>query len=517
MNWHRLSDKLSPLKMMASSKKVDYLSSTPTSTATPASTSQPDSLDLDYDMWQGQFEFVGPTVPAATLDQSTAIAISSSLLHPNLYNLQQSRTASSSLEDLRLNDYIPPDQPVLIDEETFLSLHPNDFPPSGPHSGFYLDEYNNHGETQQLNNNSLITSNKDSNANNILNNKLLNNKTNNLISSVIIEEKNAKNNLINSNLKLISDNPEFGNKYILKATNGTNKMNGLIKTDLCDNLNEQLEILQRQVTNLADTQNNVEDRTSRTKAEYAVLQARYHMLEEQLRETELRAEERLAEEQKRHRELLARVEREAKLQNENCQIRIRTIEMEANQLREEIARLRLQADKQAADLHATEDKLEKARDGLMVSQQELAEAKANEKKHKADKHAAEELMVELGKECERLRSERGPALPTTSPESLRLEELHQEMDELRQKNKQLEEANEELQAMVLTKGVEEGRNLLNGTSNSLAQELEAMSQNQLQIAFQDKEEENRRLKHYIETILLQVVENYPQLLEVKAA
>ncbi|XP_052564376.1 rab11 family-interacting protein 4B isoform X5 [Culex pipiens pallens] len=295
-------------------------------------------------------------------------------------------------------------------------------------------------------------------------------------------------------------------------------------------LNHKLEILQRQVTNLADTQNNVEDRTSRTKAEYAVLQARYHMLEEQLRETELRAEERLAEEQKRHRELLARVEREAKLQNENCQIRIRTIEMEANQLREEIARLRLQADKQAADLHATEDKLEKARDGLMVSQQELAEAKANEKKHKADKHAAEELMVELGKECERLRSERGPALPTTSPESLRLEELHQEMDELRQKNKQLEEANEELQAMVLTKGVEEGRNLLNGTSNSLAQELEAMSQNQdtvdsstlasltqLQIAFQDKEEENRRLKHYIETILLQVVENYPQLLEVKAA
>lgn len=504
--------------MATSTKKVDYLSSTPTSTAaTPASTSQPDSLDLDYDMWQGQFEFVGPTV-VVPLDPTT-IAISH-LQHPN----QHSRTASSSLEDLRLNDYIPPDQPVLIDEETFLSLHPNDFPPSGPHSGFYLDEYNHVGETQQLNNNSLVTN------NNILNNKLLNNKTNNLISSVIIEEKNAKNNLINSNLKLINDNPEFGNKYILKSSNGTNKMNGLIKTDLCDNLNEQLEILQRQVTNLADTQNNVEDRTSRTKAEYAVLQARYHMLEEQLRETELRAEERLAEEQKRHRELLARVEREAKLQNENCQIRIRTIEMEANQLREEIARLRLQADKQAADLHATEDKLERARDSLMVSQQELAEAKANEKKHKADKQAAEDLMVELGKECERLRSERGPALPTTSPESLRLEELHQEMDELRQKNKQLEESNEELQAMVLTKGVEEGRNLLNGTSNSLAQELEAMSQNQdtvdsstlasltqLQIAFQDKEEENRRLKHYIETILLQVVENYPQLLEVKAA
>ncbi|XP_053689026.1 rab11 family-interacting protein 4 isoform X2 [Sabethes cyaneus] len=509
MNWHRLSDKLSPLKMMASSKKVDYLSSTPTSTATPSSTSQPDSLDLDYDMWQGQFEFVGPTLDSSAINGSCLTLTSDGLN-------QHSRTASSSLEDLRLHGYFSPDQPVLIDEETFLSLHPNDFPSSGPHSGLYLDEYNNGGlETQQLNNNnnnSLITNN-----NNILNNKLLNTKTNNLISSVIIEEKNAKNNLINNNLKLINDNPELGNKYILKSSNGNSKINGLIKTDLCDNLNEQLEILQRQVTNLADTQNNVEDRTSRTKAEYAVLQARYHMLEEQLRETELRSEERLAEEQKRHRELLARVEREAKLQNENCQIRIRTIEIEANQLREEISRLRLQCDKQAADLHATEDKLEKTRDSLMVAQQDLAEAKANEKKHKADKQAAEDLMVELGKECERLRSERGPALPTTSPESLRLEELHQELDELRQKNKQLEEANEELQAVVLTKGVEEGRNLLNGTSNSLAQELEAMSQNQLQVAYQDKEEENRRLKHYIETMLLQVVEHYPQLLEVKAA
>lgn len=44
-------------------------------------------------------------------------------------------------------------------------------------------------------------------------------------------------------------------------------------------------------------------------------------------------------------------------------------------------------------------------------------------------------MIELGKELERLKSENGPALPTTSPEQLRLEELHRELDDLRQKNK----------------------------------------------------------------------------------
>ncbi|KAI9587017.1 rab11 family-interacting protein 3 isoform X5 [Glossina fuscipes] len=294
--------------------------------------------------------------------------------------------------------------------------------------------------------------------------------------------------------------------------------------------NNCLELLQRQVTDLADTQNNIaDDRTTRTKTEYAVLQARYHMLEEQFREAELRSEERLAEEQKRHRELLARVEREAALQNENCQIKIKTTEIEANALREENQRLRLLCDKQANDLHRTEEKLELARDQIVALQQDLDDATKRERKYDQEKKSAEDLMLELSKEVERLRAETGPAMPTTSLESIRLEELHQELEQMRQKNKSLEEQNEELQAAVLTRGVEEGRHLLNGTLNSLAQELEEMSQaqgsvdsttlaslSQLQQAFQEKEEENTRLKHYIDTILLNIVENYPQLLEVKA-
>ncbi|XP_055856902.1 rab11 family-interacting protein 3 isoform X12 [Episyrphus balteatus] len=287
--------------------------------------------------------------------------------------------------------------------------------------------------------------------------------------------------------------------------------------DLLDDIrqlkNSCLELLQRQVTDLADTQT---DRTTRTKTEYAVLQTRYHMLEEQFRESELRAEERLAEEQKRHRELLARHEREAALQNENCQIKIRTIEIEANALREEAQRLRVLCDKQASDLHNTEEKLELARDSIVSLQQDLSNANLLERKYEQEKKASEDLMVEMSRELERLRSESGrPAMPSTSPEALRLEELHQELDELRIQNKSLEEQNEELQAAVLTRGVEEGRHLLNGTLNSLAQELEEMSQTQLQQAFQEKEDENTRLKHYIDTILLNIVENYPQLLEVK--
>ncbi|XP_030384936.1 rab11 family-interacting protein 3 isoform X8 [Scaptodrosophila lebanonensis] len=280
--------------------------------------------------------------------------------------------------------------------------------------------------------------------------------------------------------------------------------------------NDCLELLQRKVDDLSDTQNIAEDRTTRTKTEYAVLQARYHMLEEQFRESELRAEERLAEEQKRHREILARVEREAALQNENCQMKIKATEIEANALRDEAQRLRVLCDKQANDLHRTEEQLELARSHVAALQQEYDEALQQQRKHEQEKKSTEELMLELSRELQRAREENGArAMPTTSPESIRLEELHQELEEMRQKNRTLEEQNEELQAAVLTRGVEEGRHLLNGTLNSLAQELEEMSQAQLQQAFQEKEDENTRLKHYIDTILLNIVENYPQLLEVK--
>lgn len=100
----------------------------------------------------------------------------------------------------------------------------------------------------------------------------------------------------------------------------------------------------------------------------------------QLSQVELRAEERINEEQKRHRELLARVEREAILQNENCQIKIRTIELEANNLRGELQRLRTQFDKQTAELRSNSEKLEDARENLQMTREELAEAKNNEKK-----------------------------------------------------------------------------------------------------------------------------------------
>lgn len=91
------------------------------------------------------------------------------------------------------------------------------------------------------------------------------------------------------------------------------------------------------------------------------------------------------------------------------------------------------------------------------------------------------LLDELSKEVEKLRTEtRKPALPTTSPETLRLEELHEKMSTLRAENSHLQEVNEELQASLLHAGLETGRMLTTG-ENNLAAELDIMSQDEVSL------------------------------------
>ena len=95
--------------------------------------SEPESLELDYDMWQGQFDFIGPTHNVST---------------PVMMNGGRQKTPVSS-DDSNLNlvfDRLEPSKaPILIDEETFLSLHQGDLHndpeggPDGPHSGLFFD------------------------------------------------------------------------------------------------------------------------------------------------------------------------------------------------------------------------------------------------------------------------------------------------------------------------------------------------------------------------------------------
>ncbi|XP_050300678.1 rab11 family-interacting protein 4B isoform X2 [Anthonomus grandis grandis] len=282
-----------------------------------------------------------------------------------------------------------------------------------------------------------------------------------------------------------------------------------------DDEGKSYQVLQQQVGVLQDSAHQRDERYTRVKAENAALQARVIMLEEQLRDTEMRCEEKIQDEQRRSKELSQRVEREKQLQLENASIRLQNSEGECEKLKEELTRQRTKIEKLELQKDELNNQVQELNFELQDAKEEVKNARERENRLINEHESQAQLLEELSKEIERLKLEsRMPALPTTSLETLRLEELHEEMSQLRAENSTLLETNEELQASLLHAGLETGRILTNG-ENSLAHELDVMSQDDIHKALKEQQEVNRQLRTYIESILLNIVENHPQLLEVK--
>ncbi|CAK1544965.1 unnamed protein product [Leptosia nina] len=298
----------------------------------------------------------------------------------------------------------------------------------------------------------------------------------------------------------------------------SNGLNGGKKTaahQWCDNLSDQVQLLQQQVTSLADTQSTADERYARAKADNAVLQARVHMLDEQIREIECRCEERIAEEQKRCRDAIARVERDRETQLAALNDRLSAAETEASDLKQEVGRLRGVAETLRANAEISSRTAREAQDAASELAAQLSSARDAERRERETAEATRALLTVAQQE---LRAVKAAPPPPPDP---RLDELQRELTLLRTQNKSLTEAQEELQAQIITRGVEEGRSLLDGVSgplvatNSLAHELSQMSDHELQKALKEQQDVNVQLRDYIDGILLSIVENYPQLLEVK--
>ncbi|XP_063604177.1 rab11 family-interacting protein 3-like isoform X4 [Penaeus indicus] len=299
-------------------------------------------------------------------------------------------------------------------------------------------------------------------------------------------------------------------------------------------LHAKVQMLQQQVGVLAENQVNSDDRFSRVKQDNAAYQARVVMLEEQLREAEMRHEERLAEEQRRNRELVTRIEREKQLTIENYTIKLASVEKEKKAVDDDYRRSKSQLDKLQKEKEALEDRVSEAEFSASALHQEngkLAELSRREKEEiKVERERSAQVIEELRCEIERLRTAEETARkrsPSVDPQTAQTAELQATIRQLRDENKNLVEQVEDLQAQLLTSRLEEGRTLVTATNNnSLAAEFEAMTSEEgalygsdtvekLKKSLKDAQEANQHLRSYIDGILLNIVENYPQLLEVK--
>jgi len=139
------------------------------------------------------------------------------------------------------------------------------------------------------------------------------------------------------------------------------------------------------------------------------------------------------------------------------------------------------------------------------------------------------LVEEMTKEVEQLKSQKAELTRKNSGvENMngeevfgdlpaRIADMEAEIRVLRDQNKRYKESNEELQAALVSKSLEEGRTLLNDTQDkSLAAEFDAMSENEMRKALQDQQDVNTHLRKYIDSVLLNIMDKYPELLEVRS-
>ncbi|KAF9806719.1 hypothetical protein SFRURICE_011423, partial [Spodoptera frugiperda] len=285
-----------------------------------------------------------------------------------------------------------------------------------------------------------------------------------------------------------------------------------------------VQLLQQQVTSLADTQSTADERYARAKADNAVLQARVHMLDEQIREIECRCEESIAEEKRRSREAISRVERDRDTQLAAITDRLSAAEAEASELKQEVGRLRGVAETLRANAEAAARAHREAQEQVAELSAALSSAREAERRERDAAATANSLLATARQELQRLRDAPPP------PPDPRLDELRKELTLLRTQNKSLSEAQEELQAQILTPRRGGGSQFAgrserpsrghqlprtrtldgNDTQSDLSIEME-----KLQKALKEQQDVNVQLRNYIDGILLSIVENYPQLLEVK--
>lgn len=321
----------------------------------------------------------------------------------------------------------------------------------------------------------------------------------------------------------------------------------------------QVEQLQRQVQALSESQASQDERYKRTRKENDDLLNRIHLLEDQLRDLEIQSETRSREDEKRFRETMAK---QVKLTSQECEQHL-----QANyQLQQDIISLQKDLIKSESlirtlrsEKDALESELNERNSELLSMDEQVHKLKLMIKQLKDEENVKSNLINILNEELEDNhnrshqqqahhtsslasghQSSNYPSSPKQQSTSSRrssvtsglgddlpssnainnkalkdIDVLEANLSKIRDDNRRLKEMNEELQAQLLNVQLEEGRSLIQegNKSYSLADELGDIDVQKLMEALKDQQDDNARLRKYIDDILLKIVENNPEILD----
>ncbi|CAB1337865.1 unnamed protein product [Coregonus sp. 'balchen'] len=290
--------------------------------------------------------------------------------------------------------------------------------------------------------------------------------------------------------------------------------------DLADtDITDKVLLLERRTAELEKDSEASGEQHTRLRQENLQLVHRANALEEQLKEQELRAEDHLHQETRRHKDALTKLERERDLELENLQARLQQLDEENSELRSCVPCYRANIERLEED--EVEDATERLNEELETRRKTSDKLTHERHQNQKEKEHTQELIEDLRKQLEHLqlykleaeaRRGRSPSAGLQEYQSRTREaELEQEIRRLKQDNRSLKEQNDELNGQIINLSIQGAKNLVTASfSESLAAEI-----NSLMEAIRKQEDVNFRLQDYIDRIIVAIMESNPSMLEVK--
>lgn len=337
-------------------------------------------------------------------------------------------------------------------------------------------------------------------------------------------------------------------------------------------LNQKFEQLQRQIEVLTLTQTTQDERYKRSRQENDALLSRVHGLEDQLRELEFSSEARAKEDEKRFKEAMAR---QVKVQSLECEQHLHAnflLQQELFKLKNDLIKSEALVKTLRSEKETLESELQEKNSELISTDEELHKLKLLVKSLKDEENVKSNIISILNEELEvsQTRSQRelhqqfndsidvgsssgnsfhaghnqsSPKLRSTSSrrssvtsgygdefnlssantntalannKALKdIDGLEVSLSKVREENSRLREENEELQAQLLNFQLEEGRSLVQegNKSYSLADEMGDIDVQRLMKALKEQQDDNARLRKYMDDILLKIVDKNPEILD----
>ncbi|XP_031417570.1 rab11 family-interacting protein 3 isoform X1 [Clupea harengus] len=301
--------------------------------------------------------------------------------------------------------------------------------------------------------------------------------------------------------------------------------------DLSDtDITDKVLLLERRVCELEQDSALSEEQHCRLRQENLTLVHRANALEEQLKEQEVRSDETLHMHTRKHRDALAKLQRDRDLEIENLQARLNQLDEENSELRSCVPCLKANIERLEEEKRKLQDEVEDMTERLneeMDSRRKMADKLSHERhNNQKEKESMQELIEDLRKQLEHLQlfklemeAKRGRSPSAGLQEyntRTREHELEQEIRRLKQDNRGLKEQNDELNGQIINLSIQGAKSLVaESFSDSLAAEINSVSRGELMEAIHKQKEINFRLQDYIDRIIVAIMECNPSILEVK--